>query len=71
MSVDMSPDAITERLRSASALADLSPETRLEAKIDMGAQAITARLKEAAALLEVCLALGRSRPGQPNDSRSA
>jgi len=62
MTVDMSPHAITERLRSASGLADLSPDRRLEAKIDMSARAITARLKEAAALLEVCVVLGRSVP---------
>ncbi len=60
MSVEMSPRAITERLRTASRLADLSPETRLEGKIDMSPQAITARLKEAADLLEACLALGKS-----------
>lgn len=52
--LDMSPEAISARLRQISALADLAPERRLEGKIDMSPQAITARLREAAALLELC-----------------
>ena len=60
MNVDMSPRAITARLRQASELArDLSPERRLDTKIDMSAAAITARLREAAALLELCRKLER------------
>jgi lambda repressor-like predicted transcriptional regulator len=55
MSIDMSPAAITARLRCASDLVrDLSPERRLDTKLDMSPAAITARLREAAALLELC-----------------
>jgi hypothetical protein len=52
--LDMSPQAITARLREISAISDLAPERRLEGKIDVSPQAITARLREAAALLELC-----------------
>ena len=52
--LDMSPQAITARLREVSALSDLAPERRLEGKIDMSPPAITARLRECAALLELC-----------------
>jgi hypothetical protein len=62
--IDMSKAAITERLRRASAVSDLSPERRLEGKIDMSPKAITARLREAAALLDLCSALAKSHPGR-------
>jgi hypothetical protein len=55
--LNMSKAAITERIRRASAVSDLSPERRLEGKIDMTPKAITARLREAAALLDLCGAL--------------
>ncbi|HKU43818.1 MAG TPA: hypothetical protein VJR89_36915 [Polyangiales bacterium] len=62
MSLDMSPSAITARLRRASDLArDLSPERRLDPKLDMSPSAITARLREAAALLELCRKLEQAR----------
>lgn len=51
---DMSPSAITERLRRASKLTDLSAERRLEAKLDMSPSGITARLREASELLALC-----------------
>lgn len=56
---DMSQAAITERLRIASALSDLHPERRLDAKIDMSPSAITKRLREASDLLELCRRLAR------------
>ena len=63
MRLDMSPAAISARLRSASALSDLAPEQRLSAKLDMRPAALTARLREAAALLELCQRLqARDRP---------
>jgi hypothetical protein len=55
--VDLSPGAITARLREASQKSDLSPERRLDAKIDLSPAAITARLKEASDLRETCLKL--------------
>jgi len=61
MRVDMSPFAITQRLRYASDLSrDLAPERRLDTKVDMRPAAITARLREAAALLELCRKLERA-----------
>jgi hypothetical protein len=51
---DMSAAAISARLRTVSALSDLAPERRLDAKINMSPEAISARLREAAALLELC-----------------
>ena len=59
MKVDMSPFAITQRLRYASNLSrDFAPERRLDTKVDMRPAATTARLREAAALLELCQKLG-------------
>jgi hypothetical protein len=65
MSVDMSGEAVADRLRQASDLAgSLRPETRLETKIDMSGEAIAARLREASDLLDMCrtLAARRQRP---------
>jgi hypothetical protein len=45
------------RLRTVSALADLRPEHRLDAKLDMSPAGITARLKTASALRDLCLRL--------------
>lgn len=52
--VDMSPRAIAERLRLASALSDLHPDRRLEAKLDMSPAGIGGRLREASDLFELC-----------------
>lgn len=57
--VDMSKAAITERLRAASALSDLHPERRLDAKLDMSPSAITKRLREASDLLDLCRKLAQ------------
>ena len=60
MSIDMSPRAISARLRQASELArDLAPARRLSTKLDMSPAALSARLREAAALLELCHELAR------------
>ena len=51
---DMSGAAIVARLRLASALSDLHPDRRLDAKLDMSPSAITRRLREASDLLDIC-----------------
>jgi hypothetical protein len=59
--LDMSPAAISARLRRSSELADLHPARRLEAKLDMSPAGITRRLREASELLDLCRTLGASR----------
>lgn len=59
--VDMSAAAVTGRLREVSALADLRPEHRLDAKIGLSAAAVTARLKLASDLRDFCLRLRAQR----------
>lgn len=61
MSVDMSPAAISARLRRCSDLADLRAEARLSAKIDMSPLGISRRLRQVENLRRACLALGRLR----------
>jgi hypothetical protein len=62
----MRPTAITARLRAASALADLRPDHRLDAKIDLSPQAITDRLKSVSALRDLCARIAvASRPARP------
>lgn len=56
--IDLSPAGIVDRLRRASAMSDLDPETRLYGKLDMSPRGITRRLREASDLLETCLRLG-------------
>lgn len=48
MVVDMSPEAITQRLREASLLSDLNPP--FPPQIDMSAQGVERRLREVAEL---------------------
>jgi hypothetical protein len=48
MAVDMSPEAITRRLREASRLGDLRPP--FPPRVDMSAAGIERRLREVAAL---------------------
>lgn len=62
MSVDLSPAAVERRLRQASAMSDLDPRTRLDAKLDMSPVGIAARLREAAELLDTCLRLRALAP---------
>jgi hypothetical protein len=49
----MNPRAVTDRLRAASALSDLRPDRRLDAKLDMTREGITRRLRQVADLLDV------------------
>lgn len=70
MSVDMSPEAITARLRRASELADLRPEHRLDAKLDMSPAGITRRLRQASELRDACLKLAKATKAQDPRKRS-
>ena len=63
MAVGLAPREIGDRLRLASAMTDLSPERRLEAKIDMSIRGVTSRLREASDLLRACQALRQFRAG--------
>lgn len=61
--VDMSPEAVTERLREVSRLSDLRTSHRLAAKIDMSPAAVTRRLRRQSELRRTCLTwmkLGRA-----------
>lgn len=60
--VDMSPQAIEARLRQVTALSDLAPERRLDAKLDMSPDGLMRRLREVSELLRVSRMLGASRP---------
>ena len=60
--VDMSPGAVTRRLREVSARSDLIATRRLAAKVDMSFAAVTRRLRTQSALRDACLAWGRSVP---------
>ncbi len=61
----MTPSAeeVIARLRRASELSDLSAVSRLSAKIDLSPAAVRARLVLASDLLDLCVRLGRARPG--------
>jgi hypothetical protein len=59
MKVDMSSAAVTERLRSMSALSDLRGDRRLACKIDMSPAAVTRRLRRQSELRDLCLAIAR------------
>lgn len=61
MSTDLSPSAITARLREAAEATDLRTSERLAAKIDMSPSAITRRLRQVAALNRLCQRLARAR----------
>ena len=43
--VDMSPEAVTERLREVARRSDLRTENRLATKVDMSPEAVTRRLR--------------------------
>jgi hypothetical protein len=62
MSVDMSPAAISARLRHAAELSDLRTEMRLAFKVDMSPAGISARLREVERLRRLCLELAKLRP---------
>ena len=61
----MTAQAITDRLRMASALSDLRPDRRLEAKLDMTREGITRRLRQVAALLSLTSKLSGARKEDP------
>jgi hypothetical protein len=54
------PSEVARRLRRASALADLRPERRLDAKLRLDAAGITARLRRASELRDLCARLART-----------
>ncbi|MFP3941792.1 MAG: hypothetical protein ACLF0P_15970 [Thermoanaerobaculia bacterium] len=68
-SVDMSPEAVTQRLRELSRMSDLRTANRLAAKVDMSPEAVTRRLRRQSELRRTCLAwmeLGKAvRGGSP------
>ena len=53
--VDMSPEAVTERLREMSRLSDLRTENRLATKVDMSPAAVARRLRRQSELRRACL----------------
>ena len=61
MSGSIPPTAVEvcRRLQRTSALADLGPDRRLDAKIGLDAARITARLRRASDLRDLCARLAR------------
>ena len=59
-SVDMSPPAVSARLRLVGSLSDLRLERRLDAKLDMTPSGVAGRLREVSELLLACHALARA-----------
>ncbi len=57
-SVDMSPAAISQRLRQVARHSDLRSAHRLSAKSDMSPEAVTRRLRTVSKMRRICLALG-------------
>lgn len=62
---EMSPRAVTQRLRESSARSDLTATRRLAAKVDMSPAAVTRRLRRQSALRDACLAWGRRPTSSP------
>jgi hypothetical protein len=50
---------VSRRLRRTSALADLDPDRRLDAKIGLDAAQVTSRLRRASDLRDLCMRLAR------------
>lgn len=65
-SVDMSPEAVDQRLRSMAAASSLQTARRLETKVDMSPAAVTRRLRKQSMLRSACLRFARLRP-EPAD----
>ena len=57
MSVDMSPAAVSARLRAVAAVSDLRVDRRMDAKLDMRPDAISARIRAVGQLNRLCLKL--------------
>lgn len=55
--LDMSPAAVSERLRLAAEGSDLHPARRLDSKLDMSAEGVSRRLREVAELNQLCARL--------------
>ena len=72
MSTDMSPAAVSARLRRAAELSDLRMDRRLDAKIDYSPEAVDRRLRKVSDLRRLCLNLASSAadPAEP-ESRTA
>ncbi len=62
--LDMSGEAIWARVNAASAVSDLSPETRLDAKLDMSAEGIARRIQTVSDLRDLCMQLQASVPAK-------
>ncbi len=60
MTLDLSPRAVSARLRQASDV-DLRPERRLDSKIDMSPEAVSRRLRDVAELNQLCATLRLKR----------
>lgn len=69
--VDMSPDAVTARLRELSEASRALVGKPGPQAVSMAPEAITARLREWAELTRMCLLLGRAVPASspPGDQR--
>ncbi len=63
MKLEMSPDAISARLRKLAKLSDVHKSRRLDTKIDMSPSAVSRRLRTVSSLTSLCLRLGRHKPG--------
>ena len=55
--IDLSPAAITARLRQASDASDLAAVRRLDTKVDLSPDGVSRRLHEAFELYELCRSL--------------
>ena len=62
VALDMSGDGVAARFAQASALSDLRPELRLDAKLDMSPQGIARRIAEASGLRTLCMQLAKTDP---------
>lgn len=51
---DMSPSAVSARLRDVGARSDLRPERRLATKVDMSPRAVSRRLRAVQQALDLC-----------------
>ena len=58
--LDMSPEAVTRRLRDAAALSDLSVTRAMEGKVSLAPAAVSARLRTVARLRSLGLRLQRA-----------
>jgi hypothetical protein len=58
MKVDLSPEAIADRIRTVSERSDLRAERRVFAKVDMSGEAVARRIRAASEMLGLCRRLG-------------